>query len=253
MNIKHFLKKAAFYPLAISIMVWEEAFYKPVNALGQYLGRHPSLRAIQVKISNVPPFAALAIFIVPVVTLFPFKMAGLWLLSQGHPILGGAIFASAKVVGAALFTRIFTLTENSIRKIGLINTSLDYFFDKKNKLINYWKASPVYAHIHEFKNQIKEKYKSIKMAFGFKAKEVGTSDSNLFLNEEKEEIKNLFLSKSNFNTNSKTSNVEAIQEESLTVEINMDTNEVTLEKQELKKQLNLSTSSVPQGTGKNKP
>ncbi len=198
MQIKHFFKKAALYPLAIAIMVWEDAFYKPVNALGQYLGRHPSLKAVQVKISNMPPWAALAIFVVPVVTLFPFKMAGLWLLGQGHPILGGAIFASAKIVGAALFTRIFTLTEKSIRQISIVNTSLDFFFDKKDKLVNYWKASRAYANIHELKIQVKEKYKEIKESLGFTSQknDAEPKPAQDFLNEEKLEIKSFFSSAS---------------------------------------------------------
>src|SRR5262245_4108488 len=50
-------------------------------------------------IATVPPPAALAVFIVPGVLLFPLKLLTLWLFTQKQLLLGALCFTFAKLVG----------------------------------------------------------------------------------------------------------------------------------------------------------
>lgn len=68
-------------------------------------------------------------------------------------------FGLAKVVGGAISVHMFNLTEPAIRKIKVVNNSLDWFFDKKNKIKKVLTESPHFIatknHINEIKRSIK--------------------------------------------------------------------------------------------------
>ena len=66
--------------------------------------------------------------------LFPFKLAGLYLIGHGHPALGLAVFVLAKALGAAALARVWTLTEKSLRQIGWLSRSVDWIVAKKDAL-----------------------------------------------------------------------------------------------------------------------
>ena len=197
LKLSTMLKKTFIYPLAIGILGWQELFYKPINHLGTYLARHPNLAKIQKSISQLPPAAALATLVIPAVILFPLKMLALAFLAQGHALMGGAVFLGAKVVGAALFTRLFTLTEPQIRKFPLLNTALNQFFDKKDKMVTYWKSSVVYGHLHQFKLNVRSALKRVKQSLFGQSKEgsdLTQSTQNVeFLAAEKKEIKDFIF------------------------------------------------------------
>lgn len=58
-------------------------------------------------LDTLSPAACLAVFVIPVITLFPFKLLGLWLLSQGYMCAGIGIFVLAKLVGLGVTAFLF--------------------------------------------------------------------------------------------------------------------------------------------------
>ena len=72
------------------------------------------LRAVKARLAGfiraMPPPAALVVFIVPVVLLFPLKLAGLWLLAHKHWIAAGLVIVFAKLVGLAVTAFVFEVT-----------------------------------------------------------------------------------------------------------------------------------------------
>ncbi|MFY8040141.1 MAG: hypothetical protein ACOVN4_10820 [Bosea sp. (in: a-proteobacteria)] len=65
-------------------------------------------------IAAMPPWAALALFVPPLLVLEPLKIAALWLFAQGRIIAGIAVFAVAKVVGLGLLAWLFDLTRDKL-------------------------------------------------------------------------------------------------------------------------------------------
>jgi hypothetical protein len=65
----------------------------------------------------LPPAATLIVFVVPVVLLFPFKIAGLWLLAHKHWFAAGLVLTLAKLVGTAFAAFVFELTRPKLQRM----------------------------------------------------------------------------------------------------------------------------------------
>lgn len=58
-------------------------------------------------IARLSPWATLPVFVLPGLVLTPFKLAAMWLLAHGHPVLGVAAFLLAKSVGLGVTAFLF--------------------------------------------------------------------------------------------------------------------------------------------------
>jgi hypothetical protein len=111
-----FLKSIAV-ALAAIVILFEEWLWEPLKRLMLAFSRLPVVRQLAGFISRLPPLVALVLYLVPVVVLLPFKIAGLWLIGQGHSVLGISTFLAAKVVGTALLAWLFSLTKPALMQI----------------------------------------------------------------------------------------------------------------------------------------
>jgi hypothetical protein len=68
-------------------------------------------------IERLPPAATLAVFMVPILLLLPFKVLGLWMLAHGHWLDALAVLALAKVVGLGVTAFIFDLTRPKLLQL----------------------------------------------------------------------------------------------------------------------------------------
>lgn len=64
-------------------------------------------RVLQKMIDTMPATFALALFIVPVLLVLPFKIAGLALIAGGRVVSGGCVFLLAKSVGLGVTAFVF--------------------------------------------------------------------------------------------------------------------------------------------------
>ncbi|MFT3735146.1 MAG: hypothetical protein QM776_08990 [Rhodocyclaceae bacterium] len=114
------LRRAAGFPIVLlaALILWlEEWLWEPLSKLMRCIGTLPVVRQIESLIQRAPPWLALACFAIPLVSLLPFKLGGLWLLGKGHVVSGVSVFLSAKVVGTALGARIFALTRPALMQL----------------------------------------------------------------------------------------------------------------------------------------
>jgi len=79
------------------------------------------LRAVKVwtagALRKLPPPAALVVFIVPVVALFPFKLLGLWLLANQQWLGATVVLVFAKLVGVAITAFVFEVTKPKLLRM----------------------------------------------------------------------------------------------------------------------------------------
>ena len=99
------------------LILFEEWGWEPLQRLLARLGQLPLLRQIEAAITRLPPRAALAVFVLPTLLLLPVKLLALWLISQGHRLLGVAVIVLAKLVGTAVVARLFTLTRPALMQM----------------------------------------------------------------------------------------------------------------------------------------
>ena len=99
--------------LAIVFLVeaWLWRHLEPVVAT--IVARIP-LRALKARVAawveTIPPAAALAVFVVPAILLFPLKLLTIWLLAQKQLIAAGLVFTFAKLAGLGITAFVFEAT-----------------------------------------------------------------------------------------------------------------------------------------------
>lgn len=108
------LWSAIFWGLAALIVLFEEWLWEPLRRAMAMLTRLPLLRGLSAAIGRLPARWAAVVFLLPVAALFPFKMAGLWLIAHGQVVAGLSVFIGAKLVGTALFAWLFGLTRPAL-------------------------------------------------------------------------------------------------------------------------------------------
>ena len=78
-----------------------------VSAIVRILPLAALKRALQKMIDTLPATFALGLFIVPVLLVLPFKIAGLALIAGGRVVSGGCVFMLAKSVGLGVTAFVF--------------------------------------------------------------------------------------------------------------------------------------------------
>lgn len=120
--------------LAAIVLFVEEWGWRPLTALAARIARWPPLAWIERRISGAPPRVALALFIVPAVALFPVKLFALWLIHEGHAMLGIGVIVAAKVVGTALVGRLFVLTERQLMQFAWFARAMAWWIATKQRI-----------------------------------------------------------------------------------------------------------------------
>lgn len=144
------LKRTLTTPLILlaALVLWFwEWLWEPLQLLMARLGRLPVLRQLETLAAGAPPYLALCLFILPGLALLPFKLAGLYFIAHGKPLLGLSTFMAAKVVGTALVARLFTLTRTQLLAIGWFARSYTALLHFKAFVADYLHRHPAYRRI----------------------------------------------------------------------------------------------------------
>lgn len=107
------IKAPLTWALAIFFLI-EEAIWDWTAVKMAKLSTIRFINWVEVKISAASPYVALFIFALPTLILQPAEIIGVQAIASGHWIVGGLVFVVAKIVGMALFARIFNLTKPAL-------------------------------------------------------------------------------------------------------------------------------------------
>jgi len=102
--------------IAAVALLFEEWLWEKSNAVAAQLGKLPLLSNVESWIRQLDRWAALALFVGPVVVIYPFKGLALYAMAHGYIAGGVTAFILAKLVATALFARLYQLTEHAIIK-----------------------------------------------------------------------------------------------------------------------------------------
>jgi hypothetical protein len=111
------LLKNLFGWLLALLILFEEWGWEPLQRALAWVGQLPGLRWLERRIQTLPPYGALAIFLLPTLLLLPVKLLALWLIGQGKVLGGTLVILTAKVVGTAIVARLFSLTRGTLMQL----------------------------------------------------------------------------------------------------------------------------------------
>lgn len=137
--------------LAALFMFVEEWIWDHLAAFMAWVARAPVLRWVETRIAALPPYAAMAAFLLPGLILLPVKISALWLAAHGHAIYAAGVFIVAKVVGTAVAARLFALCRPTLLTVGWFRRCYEWLVRLKDKLYH---SAPWQAAVH-WKNRLK--------------------------------------------------------------------------------------------------
>lgn len=133
-----------FSALAALVLLFEEWGWEPLAGLLAKLARLPLFAWLERQIRSLPPWGAVAVFTTPVVILFPVKLLALFLIGQGHALMGVGVLLGAKVLGTAVVARLFTLTQPALMQLAWFGRWYPRWKAWKDRIIAQVKASAVW-------------------------------------------------------------------------------------------------------------
>jgi len=131
-------------PVLALVLIFEEWGWEPLARLVARLARLPLWARIEALIVRLPPYAALAVFFVPMLLLLPVKLLALYWISRGHAVLGIAVVLAAKLLGTAAVARLFALTQPALMQLAWFARAYGHWKRWKDALIARVKGSPLW-------------------------------------------------------------------------------------------------------------
>jgi hypothetical protein len=133
--------------LAAAVFLIEEIIWDYTAAVMARLGALRAIHSVERQIALLRPRWAFIAFILPGTILIPAKLFGLHAIASGHWILGSGIFIVAKIIGLALFSRIFNLTRPALMKLGWFERFYTWVMSYRNRIHEYLENWPAYQHL----------------------------------------------------------------------------------------------------------
>lgn len=100
--------------LAALFLLCEEWLWHHGARVMRKLAQWPPLHALEDVIRSLPPYRALAAFVLPAALLFPVKILALVAIGNGQALLGLLVIVLAKLGGAAAVARIYAITRPTL-------------------------------------------------------------------------------------------------------------------------------------------
>ncbi|GAB3245639.1 hypothetical protein [Chitinimonas naiadis] len=136
------LKRWATAPLvllAALLIFLEEFLWDQLANLFGLLARLPFWARLERWVAGLPAWAALPMFLVPMVLLFPIKLAALWLIGHHHVVLGLQVILAAKIGGTAIAARLFMLLKPTLLTVPWFARGYAFFL--------YWRER-IFTRLH---------------------------------------------------------------------------------------------------------
>jgi hypothetical protein len=137
------------------LLLFEEWGWQPLVALLGQLARFRLWARMEVWIAGLPPYGALVVFALPTLILFPLKVAGVWLLANGHVLTAGALLFAAKIASTAFIARAFLLTKPALMRIAWFRWAYERFVPWKDALFAQIRASWAWRYGRMVKTRVK--------------------------------------------------------------------------------------------------
>lgn len=112
------LLRAIGTALLVPLLLFEEWGWEPLAALVGRLARLPLWARLEAWVRQLPPWAALLAFGVPMLALVPVKLLALALFGRGHVLTGLLLLGGAKLLGTAVLARLFQLVQPTLMRLG---------------------------------------------------------------------------------------------------------------------------------------
>lgn len=156
------LIKALLGWLLALVILFEEWGWEPLQRALAWVGQLPGLRWAERRIQTLPPYGALALFLLPTLLLLPVKLLALWLIGQGKVLAGTLVILSAKVAGTAVVARLFSLTQPALMRLDWFAKLYGRWTGWKTALLAQVRASWAWRFAAVVKHRVKQRWQHLR-------------------------------------------------------------------------------------------
>ncbi len=142
--------------LALVVILVEDFLWDPLQRGTARLAAFLRLQRLEARIAQLPPYPALGLFVLPTATLFPMKLAALYLTGQGWPITGMSLLVGAKLIGTALVARLFTLCKQRLLSIPWFEKIYAWATDLRARAVGWLQQTFVWQKAKALKARLRQ-------------------------------------------------------------------------------------------------
>lgn len=146
--------------VVVIVMLLEEWLWDHLKAAVQRLVDQPWVHRLEAYLRALPSWASLLVLVAPGFVILPFKVAGLWALAHGHPILGVVIFVLAKLAGTAVAAYLFELVRDSARRMPWFNTVYLWITGQLRRAHAWLEGHPAYQQVRQWGRALRQRLQS---------------------------------------------------------------------------------------------
>ena len=127
-----------------ALLVFEEWLWDALQAGLRRLGALALFRAVDRGLRRLGPWSSLVVLLFPALVLFPFKIAALWALANGHSVLGIGVLVAAKLTGTALAAYLFDIVRDRARELPWFDRLYVAILSQLARAKTWLRAQPAY-------------------------------------------------------------------------------------------------------------
>lgn len=166
-TLKWLCKTIAMFIAALFIL-FAEWGWEPLKKLAFKLTRWPLWKQLSLWVGRLPPYGALASFVIPFVIEKAVELLGLLAIVHKYPTEGIILIVLSKVIGTALIAWVYQLTEPQLLQIPWFSRLHARWIPWKNKVIavvkesTVWRTAKTFTHdCKKYLQRIKDKIKNL--------------------------------------------------------------------------------------------
>ena len=144
--------------LAILIL-FEEWGWEPLRRVFALIARLPVIRQTEALLKRLPPRWAFVVLVLPSLLILPIKLAAVWLVAEGHALLGVGVIIAAKLFGTALLAWLFQLIQPALMQLPWFARLYARWTRWKADLLAWVRASAVWRTARAIKLRVKRLFR----------------------------------------------------------------------------------------------
>jgi hypothetical protein len=141
------------------LILFEEWGWEPLRRVFALLARLPLIRQFEALLKRLPPRAAFVVLLLPSLLILPIKLAAVWLVAEGHVMLGVGIVVAAKLLGTALLAWLFQLIQPALMQLPWFARFYARWTAWKTELLAWVRASSVWRTARAIKLRVKRLFR----------------------------------------------------------------------------------------------
>lgn len=163
--LRRFFRRVLTPPMVVLAALFlfvEDWLWVRMTAAMAWVGRLPLIHALELRLSKLPPWAAVACFFLPGLLLLPVKLAALFLVGRGHVVSGVGVIVLAKVAGTAVVARFFTVCRPVLMGVNWFRKGHDWILRVKALLFAKLKAMPTWVRVVRLRERLRRWLRTVK-------------------------------------------------------------------------------------------